>query len=71
MQTFLFEYTHLDFPNRKYIATKTHFGDIEEFYVTELVNGMPGQQLVLSNSQFDVLLEKLIEHGWTGNSSVD
>lgn len=71
MQTFVIEYTHLDFPNRKYIVTKTCFGDDEEFYITEFVNGMPGQQVVLSKMQYDNFLEALIKNGWTALSSVD
>jgi hypothetical protein len=72
MQQFLYEYENNEFPQKKFLVTETGFGSDRDFNVTEVVNGMPGQQLHLSKGQFDTLVERMLGNGWTcSKSSVD
>ena len=68
----LHQFYNDEFPFKSFLVQETSFGDHSDFNVTEVVNGMPGQQLRLSKDQYHTLVDRLLANGWfRGNSSVD
>lgn len=72
MQQHIIQYVHEDFPFKMFNVIETRFGEDSDYSVTEVVRGMPGQELRLSKVQFNNLVERMLENGWVvSNSSVD